>query len=353
MKDVESTRPDELCIAAMLPRADVRDRLVGADSIEALAEWSRLGTSSPRRAAQLLARRPDLNIVPIRGNVSTRLRKLEMGEADVTLLAAAGLDRLGQTGIGVPLDDLLPAPAQGAVGIEIVTGNKKLASLLKAIDDPATHVCVMAERAFLAGLGGNCRSPVAALAECVGDQIRLRAEILTPDGKEVEQFDTHFPADDREAPRELARQLLERSGPGLRVLFAGWQPHPDPAAAAGCGRDGEAGCGARAGGGGCAPVRSGSNGVARSRSRRLRRGRADQRQRRTAGGIRARSLPRLPCFAVGDATADAARSAGFRSIVAGDGDASSLAQLTARHGAGGCFTSMVGTASRSPTRSCK
>jgi hydroxymethylbilane synthase len=224
MKDVESTRPDELCIAAMLPRADVRDRLVGADSIEALAEWSRLGTSSPRRAAQLLARRPDLNIVPIRGNVSTRLRKLEMGEADVTLLAAAGLDRLGQTGIGVPLDDLLPAPAQGAVGIEIVTGNKKLASLLKAIDDPATHVCVMAERAFLAGLGGNCRSPVAALAECVGDQIRLRAEILTPDGKEVERFDTHFPPDDGEAPRELARQLLERSGPGLRVLFAGWQP---------------------------------------------------------------------------------------------------------------------------------
>ena len=224
MKDVETIRPAQLVIAAMLPRADIRDRLVGADSIEALPHWARLGTSSPRRAAQMLARRPDLNIVPFRGNVATRLRKLELGEADATLLAAAGLDRLGHSEIGTVLDDLLPAPAQGAIGVEILAGNRKLAAIIRAIDHRPTSLCVLAERALLEGLGGNCRSPVAALAQCDGDQLRLRAEILTPDGTEVERIDTRFPASDLAVPREIARQMLDRAVPALRVLFSGAAP---------------------------------------------------------------------------------------------------------------------------------
>lgn len=224
MKDVETIRPAALVITAMLPRADVRDRLVGADSIEALPHWARLGTSSPRRAAQMLARRPDLNIVPIRGNVATRLRKLEMGEADATLLAAAGLDRLGHPEIGTALDDLLPAPAQGAVGVEILAGNKKLAALIRAIDHRPTSLCVHSERALLEGLGGNCRSPVAALAQCDGDQLRLRAEILTPDGTEAERIDTRFPAGDFKTAREIAGQMLGRAAPSLRALFSGSAP---------------------------------------------------------------------------------------------------------------------------------
>ena len=224
MKDVETIRPAEFAIAAMLPRADIRDRLLGAESIEALPPWARVGTSSPRRAAQLLARRPDLNIVPFRGNVATRVRRLEMGEADATLLAAAGLDRLGHPEIGVALDDFLPAPAQGAIGIEVLASNRKLAATVHAIDHQATSICVATERALLEGLGGTCRSPVAALAQVQGDRIRLRAEILTPDGKEVERIDTLFPAADLDAPRELAAQMLSRAAPSLRGLFAGLAP---------------------------------------------------------------------------------------------------------------------------------
>jgi hydroxymethylbilane synthase len=224
MKDVETLRPAELAIAAMLPRADVRDRLLGAKSIEALPRGARVGTSSPRRAAQLLGRRPDLIIVPIRGNVSTRIRKLELGEADATLLAAAGLDRLGHPEIGAPLDDLLPAPAQGAIGVEVRADDKKTKALIEAIDHTPTHICVSAERGLLEGLGGSCRSPVAALAECDGDYLRLRAEILTNDGSELERIDTRFPASDLNAPRDIARQMLERAPSAVRALFSGWAP---------------------------------------------------------------------------------------------------------------------------------
>jgi len=221
MKDVETVRPAELRIAAMLRRADVRDRLVGADSIEALPEGARVGTSSPRRAAQLLRRRPDLAIVPFRGNVQTRLRKLGMGEADATLLAAAGLDRLDHPEIGVPLDGLLPAPAQGAIGIELLASNRRLRPLIEAIDHRETRACVDAERRLLEGLGGSCRSPVAALATMEGGDIRLRAEILTADGHDCSDLDTRFPADDYDAPLTLARELLRTASPALRELFAG------------------------------------------------------------------------------------------------------------------------------------
>jgi hydroxymethylbilane synthase len=221
MKDVETIRPDTLVIEAMLERADVSDRLIGAASIGALPLGARVGTSSPRRAAQLLARRPDLEIVPFRGNVATRLRRLELGEAEATLLAAAGLDRLDQGGVGASLGEMLPAPAQGAVGIEVAASNGRVRDLVRAIDHRPTHVCVAAERRLLEGLGGSCRSPVAALATVGGDAILLRAEILTMDGSEQQAGEIGFAAGDDEAPLALARRLLEQASPALRLLFSG------------------------------------------------------------------------------------------------------------------------------------
>jgi hydroxymethylbilane synthase len=206
MKDVETIRPEMFAIAAMLERADTRDRLIGADSIEALAQGAIVGTSSPRRTAQLLARRPDLRTISIRGNVQTRLAKIARREVDATLLAAAGLDRLG-IAEGVPLD-LLPAPAQGAIGVEILAERDDLRDLLAAIDHRPTHEAVETERAFLAALGGDCHSAVAALF----DGAILRAEILSADGSEVQSGEGE--------PDELAGRLLDQASPALRAMFA-------------------------------------------------------------------------------------------------------------------------------------
>jgi hydroxymethylbilane synthase len=206
MKDVETIRPDAFVVAAMLARADTRDRLIGADSIAALPQGALVGTSSPRRTAQILARRPDLRTVPIRGNVQTRLAKIARGEVDATLLAAAGLERLG-IAEGAPLD-LLPAPAQGAIGVEISAGRDDLRELLAAIDHRPTHEAVRKERAFLAALGGDCHSAVAALAR----DGMLRAEILSGDGREVHAGEGE--------PDELAGRLLASASPALRAMFA-------------------------------------------------------------------------------------------------------------------------------------
>jgi hydroxymethylbilane synthase len=221
MKDVETIRPPELSIAATLERAHVCDRLIGVESLEVLPPGARVGTSSPRRAAQILARRPDLVIVPIRGNVDTRLKKLALGEADATLLASAGLDRLGHYETGIVLDDFLPAPAQGAVGIEVRSDDNRSRAIVEAIDHRETHVCVLAERRLLEGLGGTCHSPIAALARLHGDEIHLRAEILAPDGSEVHDCDSRFAAGDTDAPLALAQGLLGRASPALRALFSG------------------------------------------------------------------------------------------------------------------------------------
>jgi hydroxymethylbilane synthase len=220
MKDVETIRPAEIVIAAMPPRADTRDRLIGADSLAALPANARVGTSSPRRAAQVRRARPDAQILLFRGNVDTRLRKLAEGEADATLLAAAGLDRLGRGDIGVPLDGLLPAPAQGAVGIEARADDVETRALLAAIDHDATSACVLAERALLFALGADCRSPVAALARVDGTHIHLRAEILSEDGGLCEAGECRFAIGDESAPAALARALLDRAAPALRALFA-------------------------------------------------------------------------------------------------------------------------------------
>jgi hydroxymethylbilane synthase len=221
MKDVETLRPAEFALAAILPRADVTERLIGAGSLAAVKQGARFGTSSPRRAAQLLARRPDLEIVTFRGNVETRLRKIALGEVDATLLASAGLLRLGHAGVGVVLDDFLPAPAQGAVGVECRADDKRVRQWMRAIDDAAAHACVAAERSLLGGLGGTCRSAVAALATPEGARIRLRAEILSPDGAAVVPGEADVDPGDEAGPRALARDMLAGASPRLRALFGG------------------------------------------------------------------------------------------------------------------------------------
>lgn len=220
MKDVETVRPAAIAIAAMLPRQDVRDRLIGADSIDALPRGARIGTSSPRRAAQLRRIRPDLAIVPLRGNVDTRLAKVAAGEADATLLAAAGLERLGRPEVGaaIPLDTLLPAPAQGAVGIEVRADDETTRALVATIGDRATATCVLTERALLAALSADCHSPVAALATLDADGLRLRAELLTGDGSEHVTADRNGLTGPDDAG-DVARELLAAASSALRSLF--------------------------------------------------------------------------------------------------------------------------------------
>ena len=221
MKDVESERPTSLTIAAMLPRADVRDRLIGAGSIGQLAEGAVVGTSSPRRTAQLLRLRPDLKPVSIRGNVETRLAKLQAGEVDATLLAAAGLDRLGRAELGAPIgtDEMLPAPAQGAIGIECRSDDVMTQSLLAAIDHGETHSTVLAERAFTRALGGTCHSPIAAHAKVEGGRIAFACELLSEDGTEKVARTATFEVGDGDAPARLAREMLDEAPPSIRRLF--------------------------------------------------------------------------------------------------------------------------------------
>jgi hydroxymethylbilane synthase len=222
MKDVETVRPDIFCVAAMLPRADVRDKLIGAASIETLPYGARVGTSSPRRAAQILAVRPDICAAPIRGNVATRLSQIDNGTFDATLLAAAGLDRLSQQSVGVVIDEnvMLPAASQGAIGLETSAARPEMLNLLAHVNHAPTFDCVMAERAFLAALGGSCHSPVAALAVMVGADIWLRGEILSEDGSERQCGDIRFNMTQHDAPAELASRLLAQASPALAALFA-------------------------------------------------------------------------------------------------------------------------------------
>jgi hydroxymethylbilane synthase len=221
MKDVETIRPEAFVVAAMLERADVRDRLIGADSIAALPNGAVVGTSAPRRTAQLLRARSDLAIILFRGNVQTRLAKLARGDADATLLAAAGLDRLGMNAIGTAIgtDVLRPAPSQGAVGVETLSANDPVRALLGKIDHRASHQCVAAERAFLAALHADCQSPVAALAQMENGQITLNAEILTLDGTHIQTGTATFVPGDTATPRALATSMLDQAHPTLRALF--------------------------------------------------------------------------------------------------------------------------------------
>lgn len=224
MKDVETIRPAEIVLAANLPRADVRDRLIGTESIDALPQGARVGTSSPRRAAQLLNLRPDISIEMLRGNVATRLEAVESGRLDMILLAAAGLDRLGHTdlGAGIPVDTLLPAAQQGAVGIETLATNATVRTLIRGINHDATWYCVETERALLSALGADCHSPVAALARIDNGVISLKAELLLHDGSDKIALSAEGAVDDRlDIARKLGAALLDGASPAIRTLFAG------------------------------------------------------------------------------------------------------------------------------------
>ena len=220
MKDVEAIRPEGIHIAAVRPRGDVRDRIIGAESIDKLNRGARVGTSSPRRRAQLLRLRPDLNIVPIRGNVETRLKKVESGEVDATLLAAAGLKRLEiQAGMAIPTEIILPAPAQAVIGMECRTNDTRCQSVLSTVNNAITYGCVMAERTFCRALGGTCHSPVAAFCVLEDGDLRMRAQLFSEDGSEMVEDRAVFDCDDQQAPEELARSLLTSAPESIRRLF--------------------------------------------------------------------------------------------------------------------------------------
>ncbi len=221
MKDMPVEHPAGLLLDCCLPREDVRDAFVapGLTAIADLPQGSVVGTSSLRRKAQLLHRRPDLSVVEFRGNVQTRLRKLADGVASATFLAMAGLNRLGRTDVPrtpIAPDDMLPAVAQGAIGIERRADDSATAELLAAIHDTATGQRLTAERAFLAGLDGSCETPIAGLAELDGGRLRLRGEILRTDGSEALADDaTGAVEDGAEMGRAMARKLLARAGAGF------------------------------------------------------------------------------------------------------------------------------------------
>ncbi|MEP6982366.1 MAG: hydroxymethylbilane synthase [Sphingomicrobium sp.] len=220
MKDVESERPAEIHLAAVRPRGDVRDRIVGADSIDLLKQGARVGTSSPRRAAQLRRLRPDVKIVPIRGNIETRLTKVESGEVDATLLASAGLKRLEiDAGTAIPTEVMLPAPGQAVIGMECRTNDTRTQSVLSTVSNGITFNCVIAERAFTRALGATCHSPVAAFCAFEDGDLRLRAQLFSEDGVDMVEGRAVFDCGDNGPAEALARSLLAEAPESIRRLF--------------------------------------------------------------------------------------------------------------------------------------
>jgi hydroxymethylbilane synthase len=214
LKDLPAWMPDRLGLVSVLPREDPRDALLSphADSIGALPQGARIGTSSPRRRALLLHRRPDLEIVEFRGNVGTRLEKLESGVVHGTMLAVAGMKRLGLSPAYAPVDpqEMLPAACQGAIGLETRLDNAFAIALCEAIGDSASATAVMAERAFLARLDGSCRTPIAALATIADDRVTLDALVARPDGDVVLRLS-------RSAPVADAARLGEETGEAIKA----------------------------------------------------------------------------------------------------------------------------------------
>lgn len=226
LKDVETRLPQGLVLAAVLPRADPRDRLIGAESLAALPPGARVGTSSPRRAAQLKARRPDVEVVLLRGNVATRLARVEEGAVHATFLAAAGLDRLGiAAGTALPVEEWLPAASQGIVGITAREDRLDVLEALAGIDDAESHLAAIAERTVLAAIGGSCRTSVAVHCRRIADgRHRLSAELFAPDGSAFVAASEDADMADREAARTagqaVARQLLAMAGPAILASLA-------------------------------------------------------------------------------------------------------------------------------------
>ena len=220
MKDMPVLQPEGLLIDCYLPREDVRDAFVSrvAGSLADLPQGAVVGSSSLRRRAQVLLRRPDLTLVEFRGNVQTRMRKLDGGVAAATFLAMAGLNRLGLTVAQRPVEpeDMLPAVAQGAIGVERRADDARVSELLSAIHHTDTGLRLAAERAFLTRLDGSCQTPIAGLAVLDGGGLWLRGEILRPDGSRAVTGEMRGDAGDGAVMgRELADDLLGRAGPGF------------------------------------------------------------------------------------------------------------------------------------------
>lgn len=211
LKDLPVEDAPGLTIGLTPARADVRDVLIcpAGRTLDELPAGAMVGTSSPRRGAQLLAYRPDLVIKSIRGNVDTRIRKAREGQYDAVVLAAAGVTRLGLTDAitqYLPLELMLPAPGQGVLGVQCRADDERTLGLLAAVEDPAARAAAQAERAFLAGLGGGCSIPVAAYAQASGASLHLRGLVASPDGKRILRV-----AGEGEAPVALGQQLAEEA----------------------------------------------------------------------------------------------------------------------------------------------
>lgn len=219
MKDMPVDQPEGLILDCFLPREDPRDAFLSpvVENLADLPAGSLVGTSSLRRKSQILYKRPDLKVVEFRGNVQTRLRKLDEGVANCTFLAMAGLNRLGMEEVAnspIALSEMLPAVAQGAIGIERRKDDGRVKDLLSPIHDFPTGHRLEAERAFLRTLDGSCQMPIAGLADLGEGQLRLRGEILRPDGSECLAHEITGPTDDAaEIGEELGRVLLEDAGP--------------------------------------------------------------------------------------------------------------------------------------------
>ncbi len=221
MKDMPVLQPEGLFLDTYLPREDVRDAFVSptVGSLADLPAGARVGTSSLRRKAQVLVAYPQLEVVEFRGNVQTRLKKLDDGVAACTFLAMAGLNRLGRSEVAqcaIEPEIMLPALAQGAIGIERRADDTRAAEMLAAIHHKETGQRLAAERAFLAALDGSCETPIAGLAELSGGNLRLRGEILRPDGSEsLTDEGTALIEDGAALGREMAARLLARAGDGF------------------------------------------------------------------------------------------------------------------------------------------
>jgi hydroxymethylbilane synthase len=220
-KDLPTLVPDGVALAGFLPREDVRDALISAfaDTIQGLPKGASLGAASLRRQAQALRLRPDLRLELLRGNVETRLRKAESGAVGATLLAMAGLKRLGlvhRARAPLDLDAFLPAPGQGAIALTARANDARALEALAAISDAGTYAALMAERAFLAELEGSCRTPIAGLARLDDGRLRFRGEVLRTDGSESFEIAAEGqPAEAARLGREAGRELAGRLPQGV------------------------------------------------------------------------------------------------------------------------------------------
>jgi len=226
MKDLETELPAELCIAAVLSRADVRDAFISnkAPSLAELPQGAAVGTSSLRRQAQVKRLRPDLRVVDFRGNVETRLRKLDEGKADATLLALGGLERLGLESRATSVlstDEMLPAVAQGAIGVTCRSDDVKTRELLQTLNDERAATTVACERVFLGRLGGSCKTPIAGLAEIEDGILRLRGLMLTSDGTESYGIEVTGPTEHAtKLGVDAGEELVARAGPEFLAKLA-------------------------------------------------------------------------------------------------------------------------------------